>query len=277
MSRSHEVVSEIERRHIISLLDHGKRFDGRTLKQIRPLEIEAGLIVKAEGSARVKLGNTQVMVGVKTGVGPPFPDTPDQAVFTTTAEFIPLASPTFEPGPPSENAIELARVVDRGIRESKGIDIKSETMVFIPGEKVRILFLDIYILDYDGNLFDASALGAAAALFNAKIKKGEVNAETGEVELLDELIPLPLEKEKIPVSTTFARIGQYKIIDPCRAEERVMDTRITFAVTTEGNIIAVQKGEAGYFPYEEILDLSKLAQEKAPKLHEFLRSEVVKS
>ncbi|MFX0201973.1 MAG: exosome complex protein Rrp42 [Candidatus Hodarchaeota archaeon] len=277
MSSSHEVVSEIERRHIISLLEHGKRFDGRTLKQIRPIEIEVGLIEKAEGSARVKLGNTQVVAGVKTDVGPPFPDTPDQAVFTTTAEFIPLASPTFEPGPPNENAIELARVVDRGIRESKCIDIKSETMVFIPGEKVRILFLDVYILDYDGNLFDASALGAAAAFLNTKIKKGEVNAETGEVELLDEYIPLPLDKEKIPVTTTFARINNYQLLDPCLAEERVMDTRITFAVTAEGNIVAAQKGETGYFPYEEIIVLSKLAQEKSPELHEYLRSGVGKS
>jgi len=275
---SHEVISVIERRHIISLLEHGKRFDGRAVTEFRPHEIEVGFIKKADGSAHVRLGNTQVVVGVKTDVGTPFPDTPDTAVFTTVAELIPLASPTFEPGPPNENAVELARVVDRGVRESKCIDLTtSADMVFIAGEKVRIVFLDMYILDYDGNLFDACALGAAAALLTTKIKKGSVNTETGEVELLDERIPLPLAREKVPVSTTFARINQYQVIDPCLAEERVMDGRITFSITEEENIVAVQKGQPGYFHYEDILTMCKLAQEKISELQKLLRSEVEKS
>ena len=38
---------------------------------------------------------------------------------TTDIELLPMAFPTFESGPPSEQAIEYSRVVDRGIRESK--------------------------------------------------------------------------------------------------------------------------------------------------------------
>ena len=37
---------------------------------------------------------------------------------------MPLADPTAEPGPPGEDVIELARVVDRGIRESGMVDLK---------------------------------------------------------------------------------------------------------------------------------------------------------
>lgn len=269
-----EIVSEIERRHVISLLEHGKRFDGRQLGEIRPVELEVGLIEKAEGSCRVRLGKTEVIIGVKTDIGTPFPDTPNQAVFTTTAELIPLASPTFEPGPPNENAVELARVVDRGIRESRCIDLKSEDMVFIPGEKVRIIFLDMYIMDHDGNLFDACALGAAAAFLTAKIKKGQVDSETGELEMLEERIPLPLSREKLPTSTTFVRIDGYQVIDPCLAEERVMDARVTFGITDDGHIVAGQKGMAGAFKYEEIIEMSKQAMEKAKELQELLRSEV---
>ncbi len=64
-----EIISEIERKHVITLLEHNKRVDGRTVTEIRPIEIETGLIVKAEGSARIKMGKTQVIVGVKTGWG----------------------------------------------------------------------------------------------------------------------------------------------------------------------------------------------------------------
>jgi len=269
-----EIVSEIERKHVISLLEHGKRFDGRQLGEIRPVEMEVGFIEKAEGSARVKLGQTEVVIGVKTDVGTPFSDTPNRAVFTTTAELIPLASPTFEPGPPNENAVELARVVDRGIRESQCIDLQSEDMVFIPGEKVRIVFLDMYILDHDGNLFDACALGAAAAFLTAKIKKGRVDPDTGELEMLEERIPLPLIREKFPICTTFVRIDKYQVIDPCLAEERVMDARITFGITEDGHIVAGQKGMAGAFRYEEIIEMSKQAMEKAKELQELLSSEV---
>ncbi len=103
-------------------MDTGKRIDGRTLTDYREFTIEQGVIEKAEGSARVFLGKTQILVGVKVETGEPFPDTPNEGVMTVNAELVPLASPTYETGPPDETSIELARIVDRGIRESKAID-----------------------------------------------------------------------------------------------------------------------------------------------------------
>ncbi len=57
-------------------------------------------------------------------IGTPFADTPDKGVLSTNAELIPMGSPNFEAGPPDEHSIELARVVDRGIRESEMIDLE---------------------------------------------------------------------------------------------------------------------------------------------------------
>ena len=94
-------------------------------------QIETNCVNKAEGSARVKIGNTQVIVGIKMDLGEPFPDTPDCGVLSTAAELIPLASPDFEAGPPQRDAIELARVVDRGVRESEVVDIHK--LVITPG------------------------------------------------------------------------------------------------------------------------------------------------
>ena len=62
------------------------------------------------------------LCGVKVGTGEPFEDTPNDGVLTVNAELVPVASPNFEPGPPNEDSIELARVVDRGISESHAID-----------------------------------------------------------------------------------------------------------------------------------------------------------
>ena len=149
-----EVVSELMREHIYRMAASGRRVDGRAPDEPRTLEVRKGTIGTAEGSARVKLGKTDVLVGVKMGVGTPYPDTPNSGVLSTTAELIPMASPTFEAGPPGPAAVELARVVDRGIRETKTVDV--EALCIVPKEKVWMMFIDIHILDYDGNLFDAS-------------------------------------------------------------------------------------------------------------------------
>ena len=60
-----EIVPEITRKSIVNLIRNDKREDGRALDEYRDISIETGVISKAEGSARVRLGGTQVIVGIK--------------------------------------------------------------------------------------------------------------------------------------------------------------------------------------------------------------------
>lgn len=46
-----------------------------------------------------------------------------------------MASPNFEPGRPTENANELARLIERGLRETKAVDL--EALCVLAGRKVR--------------------------------------------------------------------------------------------------------------------------------------------
>lgn len=259
------IISEVKRDFVLSLLDEGKRIDGREFLEYRDIEIQTGVIGKAEGSARVRLGNTQVLVGVKADVGSPFPDTPTSGVLTVNAELLPLASPTFEPGPPDENAIELARVVDRGLRESGAIDL--ESLCLIEGEKVWVIFVDIHILDHDGNLIDASALGAIAALLDAKIPRVEITEDGQVIKSEEEFTRLPIKT--IPISQTFAKIGKHIVLDPCFDEELVMDARFTVTFH-DGLISAMQKGGPGTFTFEEIESMIDFARENYGKLKEKL-------
>src|SRR3989338_5205943 len=99
--------------HIIKLLDANIRLDGRTALQYRtPMKVELGVSSTAEGSARVTIGDTEVIAGVKLEIGKPYPDTPDQGTIIVCAELLALSNPDFEPGPPGMQSIELARVVD---------------------------------------------------------------------------------------------------------------------------------------------------------------------
>lgn len=255
-----QTVVKVKQQQITQLILKGTRLDGRGLYDYREIKVEQGVIEKAEGSARVLLGKTEVLAGVKIEVGQPFPDTPNEGVLTVNAELVPLASPTFEPGPPDENSIELARVVDRGVREAKAVDL--EKLCIEPGKKVFVLFLDIYVLNHDGNLIDASALAAMAALMNTKIFNYEV--EGGEIKMKPGYAPLPVNKH--PVAVTLAKVNDQLIVDPWLEEEQVMDARITITTNDEGHICAVQKGGSGYFTPKQVLSAVQIAKEKAAEV-----------
>ncbi|MEM2994528.1 MAG: exosome complex protein Rrp42 [Candidatus Bathyarchaeia archaeon] len=259
------MVTRVKQRQIAQLIARGKRLDGRGLMDYREIKVEQGIIERAEGSARVLLGKTEVMVGTKIEIGEPFPDTPNEGVLTVNAELVPLASPTFEAGPPDENSIELARIVDRGIRESKAIEL--EKLCIEPGKKVFVVFVDIYVLNHDGNLIDASALAALAALLNTKMSNYEI--EEGTVKIKPGYIPLPVRKH--PVTVTFAKINDKLVIDPWLEEEQVMDARFSVAIDDEGNICAMQKGGNGYFTPQQILEATRIARDKAEEIRKKLK------
>ena len=245
------IIPKIKRDTLIGLLSRGLRADAtRGPFEPRNARIEVGVIEKAEGSAHVWLGNTQVIAGVKVDVGSPFRDTPDQGVLTVHAEFVPLASPLFEPGPPDENAIELARVIDRSLREVGAIDLGA--LAIRPGEKVWVVWVDLYILDHDGNLFDASMLATMAALMTAKLPYYE-ELETGDIVLDRSRTEGPLPLKRKVVTVTLAKIGDYLVVDPDFEEESVADARLVVAVDDEGRVVGAQKTGPGGFTPEELL------------------------
>ncbi len=260
------ILPRLKKESIKSLAAKGLRLDGRRLDEYRKIVIETNYVPKAEGSALVKLGNTVVLVGVKMEVGTPFPDTPNEGVLTVNAEFVPLASPSFEPGPPDENAIELARVIDRSLREIRVIDL--EKLALIPGEKVWIIWVDIYVLNHDGNLLDASALAAMAALMTARIPKVEVSESEVKVDKSVKTSRLPLNHRVVTV--TIGKLGDYLLIDPTEDEELVLDAKIAISVSEDGRIAGIQKMGAGYFTVEEIEKAAEMALKAGNELHRIL-------
>ncbi len=244
------------------LIEKGKRIDERTFDQFRQITIEKGVSGNAEGSAKVKLGDTEVIVGVKMSVGTPFEDSPEEGILIVGAEFSPLSSSLFEPGPPDENSIELARVVDRGIRESKCIELSK--LCIEPKEKVWIINVDIQIINHDGNLLDASSIGAIAALLNTKIPKYD-----GEKIIFGEYEgTLPVIDK--PVGITVYKIGNHLLLDTKSEEEPAIDARLTVVTNSEGRICAMQKGGEGSFTQEEIEKCIETASRKAEEIRNLL-------
>jgi len=264
---SKSIIDELKKSQIIELLDQGKRVDGRALDESRELSIEINAIPKANGSAKVRLGETEVLCGVKIQPDKPFPDVGDKGIFMCTAELLPLSHPTVETGPPGPAVIELARVVDRGIRESHMVDV---TQLVIEKDKSVVgVFADIVVIDYDGNLFDACSYAATAALLTSKTPTWEmIDDKPSVVEGGEKQLPI----NTIPVSVTMGKIGNHIIVDPNGDEWDSMDSRITITTDSDGNICALQKGDTDGFTIEEIVQCGETSVRVGSKIREQLKT-----
>ncbi|MEM0015542.1 MAG: exosome complex protein Rrp42 [Saccharolobus sp.] len=264
------IIPIIKKESIVNLYEKGIRQDGRKLTDYRPLSIVLDYAKKANGSALVKLGNTMVLAGTKIEIGKPYEDMPNQGVLIVNVELLPLAYETFEPGPPDENAIELARVVDRSLRDSRAIDLSK--LVIEPGKNVWTVWLDVYVLDYGGNVIDACTLASVAALYNSKIYKVE-RSEDGIKINKDEIIgKLPMNYPVVTISV--AKIDKYLIVDPDLEEESIMDAKISFSYTPDFKIVGIQKSGKGSLSLQDVTQAESLARSAAGKLLEELKKQL---
>lgn len=254
-----------QKQHLLTALKKGVRFDGRKPLEYRPITVEYGISDSAEGSARVKIGGTEVLAGVKMEASTPYPDTPDQGNLMVNAELLPMSNPEFETGPPGEQATEIARVVDRGIRESKTIDVKD--LVIESGVKVWGAMIDVCTINDEGGLQDASALAVIAALKDARFP---VLTEDKDIDYdapkTDKKLPINRE----PVEVTVCKIGDQFFIDPLIAEEKLVEARLIIAVTEKDTVCALQKGGTTPLSAEDLEKMIDIAITHSKQLRKAL-------
>ena len=260
------IIDSLKKAHILELLADGKRLDGRSLEQPRELSIDIDVIPKAEGSARARLGDTEVVAGVKVQPERPFPDTGDQGMLICTAEILPIAHPTAETGPPTPDVVELARVTDRGIRESKMLDMKQ--LVLEKDKSVIGIFCDNAVTDHDGNLFDVCSYATTAALNSCKLPKYEMQDDLP-VKIENETTDPPITT--LPVSVTMARIGDYILVDPNMDEWSCLDARITITTNSDGNVVALQKGGPEGFTSDQLIKCAEISVQVGSKIREIIK------
>jgi len=254
---------------IRKMIQDGERLDGRGMEEFREIELETDYVNEtAEGSAYVRMGDTQVVVGLKVGVEEPYSDRPDQGTMVTNAELAPMADREYESGPPQEPGVELARVVDRGIRESEAIDL--EALCIEEGEKVLTLFVDVHVLNDDGNLIDASSLGALAALKSGFIPVYDEEAD--ELVRDEKEMDVPMSNE--PVTVTGHKIDGEIVWDTTGDEEEARDARLTVSMNEDENVVAMQKGDRHAFSQDEVMHIVEKAEQKSGELRDQLEEAV---
>jgi exosome complex component RRP42 len=256
-------MNEERKNHLIRALENNMRFDGRACDDYRDIKIELDVSKTAEGSAKVTIGDTIVIAGVKLGLETPYPDTPDQGNLMVNTELLPMSSNEFESGPPSIDSIEMARVIDRSIRESQAIDIKK--LCVEEGEKVWSVMCDVCTVNDAGNLFDAASIAAVTALKEARFP-----------EIVDGVVDYkkktdtPLPVDDAPVAITVWKIGDKLIVDPLPIEEKAFDARLTVASRSDGKLCALQKGGEGALTKEAVDAMTERSLQKAQQVRKHI-------
>ncbi len=255
------ILDEIKEAYVRDLIQKNKRIDGRGLNDYRKITIQKNVLPNAEGSALAYLGDTKVLAGVKFDVMEPFADRPDEGVVMVGSEFSPIAHPEFQAGPPDERSIELARVVDRGIRSAGVVDVASLAQ---SDGKVLGVFIDLYVLDHSGNLIDAAALAAMAALTTTRVPQYEAE------KIVKTDGDKPLKLSNVVITTSIEKIAGKMVLDASIEEEIASDGRLTIATAEPDLMCAAQKSGLDGFTQQELDSAFELALQKRKELKQFI-------
>ncbi|KAL7084568.1 hypothetical protein ACP275_14G230900 [Erythranthe tilingii] len=252
-----------EKKFIETALLSELRIDGRGPFDYRNVTIQFG---SEDGSSEVQLGQTRIMGFVTSQLVQPYRDRPNEGSLAIFTEFSPMADPSFETGRPGEFAVELGRIVDRGLRESRAVD--TESLCVVAGKWVWSVRIDLHILDNGGNLVDAANIAALAALLTFRRPECTLGGEDGQEVIIhspEVREPLPLIVHHLPIAVTFAFIGSEStvVIDPSHFEEAVMGGKLTATLNTNGDVCAIQKAGGEGVIQSVIMQCLRIASVKA--------------
>ncbi|KAL6966566.1 hypothetical protein U1Q18_032346 [Sarracenia purpurea var. burkii] len=263
-----------EKKFIETALLSDLRVDGRRPFDYRRLTIMFG---REDGSSEVQLGQTHVMGFVTSQLVQPYRDRPNEGTLLIHTEFSPMADPSFEAGRPGESAVELGRIIDRGLRESRAVDM--ESLCVVAGKLVWAIRIDLHILDNGGNLVDAANIAALAALLTFRQPECTLGGENGQEVILhspEVREPLPLIIHHLPIAVTFCFFGDENIVvvDPTHYEEVVMGGRMTATLNTNGEVCAIQKAGGAGIMHSVIMQCLRIASVKAADITSKIKNSV---
>ncbi|KAF7414169.1 hypothetical protein HZH68_002658 [Vespula germanica] len=233
------------------------RPDGRQFLSFRPISVNVSSITRADGSAVFKIGNTTVICGIKAELTTPKVETPDCGFIVPNVELPALCSPKFHPGPPTEEAQVITKLIEHILINSAAVDLKN--LCIRKAKLVWVLYCDLLCINYDGAVIDA-CVGALATAFKClTLPQVTYDPNNGNISV-DRKYKIPFPVKALPVSTTFAIFdGQLLIADPTDDEESLSLGKLTI-VSDEEAICCIHK--PGGIPVSQDLFIKSLAKSK---------------
>jgi len=209
---------------------------------MRPVEIVTGYLKTAEGSALIRVGNTQVLcaASVEESV-PPFLRNTGKGWVTAEYSMLPRATARRTPrevskGRPSGRTHEIQRLIGRAMRSVVDLQALGE----------RTVTVDCDVLQADGGTRTASITGAFVALALALRQLVEFRV----------LRSSPLRDYL--AATSVGLVGGVPMLDLCYEEDSQADVDMNVAMTGSGQFVEVQ-ATAEHRPFNDAQMASLLA------------------
>ncbi|RKX24039.1 MAG: polyribonucleotide nucleotidyltransferase, partial [Candidatus Zixiibacteriota bacterium] len=158
---------EQELKHVMreQILKEGKRFDGRSLNEIRPLEIEVDLLPRTHGSAMFRRGGTQVLT-ITTLASTSLEQLIETMTGEETKRYIHHYNfPPFSTGEVGRLGYPKRREIGHGALAEKAL------LPVIPGEKTFPYTIRVVseVLSSAGSTSQASVCGSSLSLMDAGV------------------------------------------------------------------------------------------------------------
>jgi exosome complex component RRP42 len=159
-------ISQPEKVYAVDGFLQGLRNDGRSLMDFRPIVVEFGVMPNTHGSARVRIGETDLIAVIKLKMRQ-VKDTKD---FNNRVDFYvtcsAVASPEFAGKHGDAYAQKLASLLRKAYRND--LVLPELEKLKLSKDRYYQTKIDILILQYDGNALDAASIAAKAALSDMK-------------------------------------------------------------------------------------------------------------
>lgn len=232
-----------EKTFILHGVDADFRNDGRRRNEYRSMEIETKLMPQTHGSARLHIGNTDVLVGIKVELDTPHADKPNEGKLEFFVDCTANATPAFEGKGGDDLATEISNTLVIAYQTRNAFDLR--TLCILPHKKCWKIYVDILILQCGGNLFDAVGIAVKAALYSTEIPKitaATLDGGEPDIQLSDDAYDcIKLDTSNYPVIVTLCKIGDNYLVDPTSEEEVCSASSVVISVLPNGKISSVVK------------------------------------
>jgi len=261
------LLSASERKFIGKGIEQDVRNDGRQRMDHRYFDLKTNVVLNANGSARLKLDHTDVLVAVKVGIEECSVSAPDVGRVECSVDCAPSASLRFEGRGADTLNVQLTTGLERMLR--RAIDVKS--LCIVPKLQCWVVYVDATVLDSSGSLADAVSMAAYAALNTTTIPsievvKGDQSAETI-IEVSDDPFETtPLVLHHVPITVSLTKVGSCFVVDASAEEEACKSAGVTFTVDAEGMITSTSKSGTGGISPAMLMEMMKVASKSGVAL-----------
>lgn len=255
-------LSSGEKTFILHGIDADLRNDGRRRSEYRSLELETGLMPHTHGSARLRIGDSDVLACVKLELDTPLVDKPNDGKLEFYVDCSANATPEFEGKGGDDLATEISNILTHAYKTSNAFDLKG--LCILSHKKCWKIYVDVLVLQCGGNLFDAAGAVVKAALYNTEVPNiTAVTLDGGDadIQLSDDPYDCTrLDVINFPLLVTLAKVGDNFIVDPTLEEEMCSASSIVMSVLPSGKVSSLLKLGPGSLLPTTLIKMLKMGE-----------------